>query len=508
MNIIDLGSKREMFWNNYLVDDSLTTAQNRMIKPTSLGTVKRLESELESASVSYPSILKDDKGYRMYYSAWEQTKKKHDDDEVGSNVSRICVLESQDGMTWTRPNVGLYEYEGNTDNNIVIPEMDFRDNAFIFYDTNPNCPPEERYKCLADGIPAATEEDKYRPGAMKRGLWYYYSADGYKFHCYGLVTACGNFDTLNTARWDGKRYVSYIRNYHNIDMDGVTGQCTAEGIEDINDSNVPFANKNKGIRDIRVMYSDDFRHWTRPERIQFNDGEDVPLYTNQVVVYDRAPHILIGFPTRYIERPKWTPNFEQLPNVENRKYLIENVQPRAGLAITDCIFMWSRDGLNWDRSMESFMTPGYEAVYNWVYGDCYPSFGYIDIGDENLYFYGIEHHQATNLPKPLRRYAIRKDGFGCYWSGGKEEVLVTKPLTFTGSKLHLNLEGSAYGHVYVEVLSADGKESLGKSFEVFGDNIDRVVTLEDGTDFSQFAGKPVRLKFSMLDTKLYSIKFD
>ena len=506
--VIHLGTKREMFWNNYLVDDALTTAQNRMQKPTCVGPVKWLGEKVEEGSISYPCIMRDDKGYRMYYVAWHQEQSEFTDEEIVAAVSRVCVLESQDGMNWTRPNVGLYEFDGNKDNNIVIPHTDFRDNAFVFYDTNPNCPPEEKYKCFVDGIPAKNEEERRRPGAMKRGLWYYYSADGYKFNCYGLVHVCGNYDTLNTARWDGEKYVAYIRNYHNFPMEHASGAITIDGIEDINEHVIPQPEKNLGIRDIRVMYSDDFRNWSRPERIQFNDDLDIPMYTNNVIVYDRAPHILIGMPVRYCERKKWTENFAQMPRVDFRQEMIAAGTPREGLAITDCIFMWSRDGLHWDRSMESFMTPRYEKKYNWVYGDCYPSYGYIDTGDEYLNFYTIEYSSVDESAKPLMLHKIRKDGFGCYWSGGKEEVLVTKPITFEGSKLHLNFEGSAYGHLYVEVLSADGKTSFGKSFEIFGDNIDRVVTLEDGSDFSQFAGKPVRLKFSMLDTKLYSLKFD
>ncbi|MBE6883178.1 MAG: hypothetical protein E7487_01080 [Ruminococcaceae bacterium] len=507
-NIINLGKKREMFWDNYLVDDSLTTAQNRMQKPVCMGTVFWLDNKLEDNAVSYPCIMKDDKGYRMYYIAWHRQQSSFKDDEISTTVSRVCVLESQDGLKWTRPNVGLYEFEGNTNNNIVIPEQDFRDNAFVFYDTNPNCPPEEKYKCFVDGIPAKNEEERRRPGAMKRGLWYYYSADGYKFHCYGLVSVCGNFDTLNTARWDGERYVAYIRNYHGFPMDHASGAITVNGIEDVNAHSIPGADKNLGIRDIRVMYSDDFRNWTRPERIHFNDEHDIPMYTNNVIVYDRAPHILIGMPVRYCERTSWTPNFDQMPRVEFRKECIAAGLPREGLAITDCIFMWSRDGMNWDRSMESFMTPRYETAYNWVYGDCYPSYGYVDEGDENINFFTIEYSCVKKTGKPLVRHRIRKDGFGFYWSGGKEETLVTKPIIFEGSKLHLNFEGSAFGHLYVEVLTEDGKNSLCKSFEIFGDNIDRLVALEDGTDFSRFAGQPIRLKFTMLDTKLYSLKFD
>jgi hypothetical protein len=169
--------------------------------------------------------------------------------------------------------------------------------------------------------------------------------------------------------------------------------------------------------------------------------------------------------------------------------------------------MWSRDGLHWDKFNEAFITPGYEHPHNWVYGDCYASYGFVDSGDQNLYFYTIDYHHSENEPKPLNLHEIRKDGFGCYMAGGKEEVLVTKPLVFEGSTLHLNFATSAFGHIYVDVLDEAGNPVSGKSFEIFGDNIDRAVIFEDGTDFSAFAGKPVRLRFTMLDAKLFSLKF-
>jgi len=259
---------------------------------------------------------------------------------------------------------------------------------------------------------------------------------------------------------------------------------------------------------VRVMYSDDFINWTTPELIRFNDGVDMSLYTNNIIPCERAPHILTGMPTRYHERPGWSANYDQLPSPRARKEYMERFGQRAGLAITDCLFMWSRDGLHWDKYNQAFLTPGYEHPDNWVYGDCYASYGFVDTGDQNLNFYTIDFHHSEGQPKPLNRYEIRKDGFGCYMAGGKEETLVTKPLIFEGSILHLNFATSAFGHIYVDVLDEQGAVISGKSFEVFGDNIDRTVIFDDGTDFSRFAGKPVRLRFTMLDAKIFSMKFE
>ena len=504
--VIDLGAKREMFWDDYLVETGMTTAQNRMMEPVALGTVLHLGEHVEASSISYPCIVKDDQGYRMYYIGWNHNESTGDQERANSgSLSHACVLLSKDGINWTRPNLGIHEENGSKNNNIVLGAEDFRDNAFFFYDTNPACPPEQKYKCLCDGLQEGPERTV--PG-MKRGLWYYYSADGFRWNRHGIVSLCGQFDTLNTAHWNGKQYVAYIRNYHKINMEGVTGKCTVDGVIDINDHYAPPGHKNSGVRDVRVMYSDDFINWTTPERIQFNDGQDMSLYTNNIIPCARAPHILMGMPTRYNERPAWTPNYDQLPSPDERRYVIQRYEKRAGLAITDCMFMWSRDGINWDRFDQAFLTPGYERPSGWVYGDCYPSYGFVDNGDENLYFYTIDYHHNEFEPKPVNRYKIRKDGFGCYMAGGKEETLVTKPLVFEGSTLHLNFATSAFGHIYADVLDGAGNPISGKSFEIFGDNIDRAVIFEDGTDFSAFAGKPVRLRFTMLDAKLFSLKFE
>jgi len=490
-SVINLGNRREMFWDDYLVDTEKTTAFQRAIQPTLCGTEFWFDNALDTRSTSYPLLLKAEDGYRLYYVGWQK-----------GGISRLLVVTSQDGIHWERPNLGIHAYEGSTDNNIVMDVEDFRDNMFIFRDPNPACPADALYKAVCRGT--AECED----GVRREGLWCLVSPDGYHFRRSHLMTLCGVFDTMNTALWDGKRYVCYIRNYHNIPPERISGGMTTDGVFNLHERKIPTEDMNKGIRDIRVMYSDDFIHWTEPKLLHFRDGEDIPLYTNGVCAYARAPHIHVGFPVRYCERQEWTDNFQQLAGAKNRWELITaGPRTRDGLAITDCMFMWSRDGENWDRYLEAFLTPGYEAEHNWVYGDCYLSYGFLDTGDENYYMYTIDNHRSYDVPCPLNRYKIRKDGFGCYMAGGKEETLVTKPLTFEGSCLHLNFASSAFGYIYVDVLDEDGNPISGKSFEIFGDILDREIRFADGRDFSAFAGKPVRLRFTMRDAKLFSLWF-
>ena len=192
----------------------------------------------------------------------------------------------------------------------------------------------------------------------------------------------GTFDSQNSAFWDPcKSTTGPTRDFHN------------------------------GIRDVRVTTSTDFRTWPEPEQIKCVDSPDEPLYTNQVQPYYRAPHLFLGFPTRYIAR-EWSRVWDDLPDPVHRKARMKFV-PRFGPTVTDCQFMTSRDGRTFHRWDESFLRPGPERKDNWLYGDCYPSVGFLETAAEDptapheLSFYvGEDHwkppHAAPTVHAPDR----------------------------------------------------------------------------------------------------------
>jgi hypothetical protein len=193
---------------------------------------------------------------------------------------------------------------------------------------------------------------------------------------------------------------------------------------------------------------------------------------------------------------------------EERLKTIKENEPRAGLAITDCLFMCSRDGYKFTRYDKAFITPGVEHSNNWVYGDCYPACGLIDSGKESYYMYCMGKRRSFGERKPVYRYEIRKDGFACYMAGGDERVLVTNPLCFDGRDLHLNFSTSAYGYIYISLLDENGNEISKESFEIYGDTVDRKIAFCDGESFCKYSGKPIRLEFRMRDAKIFSFMFD
>jgi len=106
---------------------------------------------------------------------------------------------------------------------------------------------------------------------------------------------------------------------------------------------------------------------------------------------------------------------------------------------------------------------------------------------------------------------IRTDGFVSAQATYESGSLITKPIVFEGERLVTNYATSAAGSVRVGVQDLSGAPLRGFRIsecpEMYGDEIEQVVSWNDGSDVSTLAGKPVRLRFVMKDADLYSIRF-
>ena len=509
-DIINMGANRELFWDDYLLDLSPETgekfAEQFVDKTTSLfhleepqkkEIIMRLDKSWEGKVCGYMHCFFDGSKYRLYYRA----SNGFSGEKLNKKAS-ICLLLSDDGINWERPDLGLFEFEGNRNNNIVFLAEEL-DNFFIFKDENPACDPAALYKAVAQG-----PKSKEFPSG---GLQAYFSSDGIswpKTPAHKLKGLSGNskehfFDSLNTAHWDKKlnKYRLYFRGFH------------GEG----------------RFRDIRLALSDDFINWEDESLISVSaiSGAALPdeqLYTNGILPYYRSPDMIAGFPVRYVER-KWEPMFEQFPHKKWRLEKIERFgESRLGTALTDGLFLMSRDGLNFKRHDMAFLKPGIFREYNWVYGDCYQSWGLLETDADDpaapreiSFFVGEDY---TSRPIGIRRYTIRLDGFACMQSGGSDVTVITKPFTFEGNTLTLNMSTSAAGFVSVEFLDAEKAPIPGFSgndaYKLFGDDISIKALFKRGNgtsghecslDLSAIEGKVVRIRFILREAKLYSMQF-
>ncbi len=488
---IPIGQNRECFFDDYLLDTAKTTAEFRVHQPELRGPVMTHDAPWEGSGCDYHNFFFDDSWpgmdgshpngvYRMYYLGWQAPSREPNAKPQYPIV--VCYAESADGLTWTKPNLGLCTFNGSKDNNIVVTkellDFEFIDNFMVFRDENPACPKEERYKGIA---------------LFHHALWSFNSPDGLHFTLGNTIATRGVFDTVNIVFWDSVagKYRGYIRGNH-FDP---KGRPTAF---------------NGAIRDINYVESTDFKTWTDPVLLKFGpDKEDIALYTNVINPYFRAPQMLLGFPSRYVERVEWNGSFEQLTGLEKRRKRME-MEPRFGMAITDCVFIVSRNGKEFTRYMEAFMRPGPENGDNWLYGDCYPALGFavtpgmMPGSPDELSLYAPCYHWMQ-VPSLLLRYAIRMDGFVSLHAGGEEKLVVTKPLTYDGKELFINFATSAMGWLYVTLIDENGKRY--PSCETFGDAIERKVVFDDPEAVATLSGKPVTIEFKMWDTDIYSMHF-
>ncbi len=106
----------------------------------------------QQANFSVNTVLYEDGRYRLWYNASKV-------DDVEKNY--VCYAESNDGFTWERPALGLVEYQGSKQNNIISPSgVHHLQSVFV----DPVAPPEERYKAIAP------KGRYYREGKLDPGM--------------------------------------------------------------------------------------------------------------------------------------------------------------------------------------------------------------------------------------------------------------------------------------------------------------------------------------------------
>ncbi|MFA5859147.1 MAG: hypothetical protein WC955_08770 [Elusimicrobiota bacterium] len=469
-NVIELGNRLELFIDNFIVENHNGTAL-KLHTPVVKEKVVEFNSPWDGPHSTYVTIFEDKPAgvYRMYYrggpldiKALEGTtyaKFYQGVPDRQRSIEVTCYAESKDGIHWVKPNLGLFEFEGSKNNNIVY--MGQPSTNFVpFIDTNPVVKDGQRYKAVAGG----------------RGLYAYCSSDGLnweriwpepvvllRLEKLGFIPdkKCGGFDSQNVAFYDSTRgcYVCYYR--VNID----------------------------GFRYIVRSMSSDFLNWSDPVMLDYGDTEKEQFYTNAITPYPRAPHILLAFPKRFHS---------------TRKYVTEH----KVVGVSDGVFMSSRDGVRFDRGfMEAFFRPGRDRS-NWTDRNNMAAFGVLQLQpDEVSVFYTQHYRHATNC---LVRTTVRADGFVSVNAPHAGGELVTKPLKFTGDKLVINYATSAVGYIKIELQDENGNAipnyTLDDATELYGDDIECVYTWKSGSSVAVLAGKPVRLRIVMKDADLYSIR--
>jgi hypothetical protein len=92
-------------------------------------------------------------------------------------------------------------------------------------------------------------------------------------------------------------------------------------------------------------------------------------------------------------------------------------------------------------------------------------------------------------------------------AGEKSGTLTTRPLTFSGRQLFVNL-AAPHGELRVEILDEQNQViapfSAANCEPITADKTKQVVHWKNGGDLSAVAGKPVKFRFHLTNGKLYA----
>ena len=500
---IDIGSRLELMVDDYLIARMSGGAKLRLHRPIRREAVLVTDAPWEGNASDRITVFQDGDIYRMYYGGLHFVLTEDTLQDRRPEV--FCYAESTDGVHWVKPELGLVEFNGSKRNNMILDSgsSPFPVRNFVpFKDANPDAAPDARYKAWARGFDPL-------------GLYPLKSPDGIHWSpmSEGPVITYGLFDSQNLAFWDPVR--GEYRDYHRSEF---RADRTGEEPYSAQKANRAQGHTLRGSRygrDIFTATSQDFIHWTEPVFLNYTQGRPDQLYTNAIIPYLRAPHIFLGFPMRYIDRG-WSEALEDLPELDHRRRRAQ-VNERYGSALTDGMFMTSRDAQTFHLWHESFIRPGLRPQDNWAYGDNWQCRGVVttksafDGAPDELSVYTKEGHWRGDS-SIFRRHTLRVDGFVSVeapLSGGE---LITKPLVYAGSKLVVNFSASAAGSIRVELLRDQMDTpiegfTLDECVEVLGDDLERIVRWKDGPDVSRLSGVPLRLRFVLRDADLFSFRF-
>ena len=399
---------------------------------------------------------------------WDPTRQKFRLWYQADWLGDICYAESDDGLKWEYPDLG------------IVPGTNriFEHDVIDSWSVMPNYVVENPYADwkLYISQPGGYTED-----------WLWWSDDGIHFKPLGLAGFSGD---RSTSYYDPFRavWVFSLRDYN----------------KDASRYRRYFATRDFGGEKCRWAFwgaepmPESYKDFDKPEEwLAVTNGVRRSLYSFDAVAYES---LMLGV-------------MEILYNTvgDNKDCAKAGLPKQTGLH-----FCFSRDGKTFEPRMEADIAPSGWGSGKWDTGYLSCIGGICVIKDERLWFYysGLRG-DGTRLVKgrngmysngSIGAATLRRDGFAGMVADGRGELL-TKPVVFSGKHLFVNAE-CRFGSICAEVIGEDGNVIPGFSrgdCAAFshGDSTKTELRFKGG-DISQLAGKPVRIRFLLHCGTLYS----
>jgi hypothetical protein len=181
----------------------------------------------------------------------------------------------------------------------------------------------------------------------------------------------------------------------------------------------------------------------------------------------------------------------------------------AGPDLVEIGVGFSRDGFNWVRPTRgggpsNAFIPASNVPGTWNVGNTQSTGGGFLVVGSQLYFYfsGRNGTHCCSSQGSTGLATLRRDGFYSMDAGTTPGTLTTRPVTFTGKYLFVNVK-DPQGSLQVQAL-VNG-QVVATSNTITADSTSQQVTWASGpSDLSTYAGQQVQFRFNLTNGELYS----
>ncbi|MCW9709923.1 hypothetical protein L5B71_03325 [Avibacterium sp. 21-586] len=363
----------------------------------------------------YPNVIYDPQAklYRLYYTLFVKDDhslnttpeaRKKGPYVIKGRKTGLAYAESKDGIHWTKPNLGLVEFEGSKDNNLILRDVQ---GTGVLYDAKER-DPSRRYKLIT------LQEIK-----GKANLCVAFSADGI------------HFSELQVWPQESKSPVPGGDCHNSVFIDPRTNEYVL--ITRLWDNN---------IRVSAISRSKDFYHWTPPKELHRGRGFFDQVYSMPVFQYEG---IYLGLASIFRDGDN---SLKQQDNVDLELHWTTTLDRFIPCAPDD-------DSTFIPHGSEGKGYPDGEFDSNVI-------FSALPLEQDNklvFYYMGGKGKHTGWRETALGRGYIEKDKFAYYTARdpAKPCVITTQGLNFPQKKVRLLLELNAGESCQVALLDRNGK---------------------------------------------------
>ena len=329
---------------------------------------------------------------------------------------RVCLARSNDGRTWGKPDLGLVEWHGSRQNNLVDMGEDMHVQAFVIFHEPDEPDPDKRFKMAFE-----TRKHSSR-------LCVAYSADGMTWRESPDNPVAGWFEMAGGAKVDGCYYLAGQGGKHAV-----------------------------GIRQLATCASYDFEHWAdatysglrrsnlspMPMVTGKNTGEQVHL---GAALWNRG-NVIIGFFGKWNGHPS---NDRRMVTMD-LGIAVSNDALHYSEPIPDFPIVSAAED-SWGSKRRESLTLNFPAL---IQGQ-----GFENVGDETLFWYAPWPEEAsdgvrvTSWPRDRLGYFSPYES-GIWVHGGRSDPhFVSAPIDLEGgtARLTVNVEGiNEHSSITVEI---------------------------------------------------------